>query len=243
MPVTIVVDEGRNFVEIIAHEELTDRMVEELVEKLTHDPRLRSGFLALLDCTRVTSTRFDGDSVLLFPGAKSLMELLRSSRIAAVIQEPRGLKKAKEYETLAGGAFKAFSSVEVAKAWLGCPPSKSFQDFSEVFRDFLARNEGHLTGLEADRFATLARAEHAHRTFCLVCLPKGVLSGKLTLRQKEIALLVADGLTNKQIAERLGTSPATIASHMARIFRKYKIDSRARLAGAALRLVGFDETP
>jgi DNA-binding CsgD family transcriptional regulator len=241
MPVKIAVDEARNFVEISAHGELTDRMVSDLVRDLTQDPRLRSGFHALLDCTGVTSTRFDGDSVLLFPGAKSLRELLRSSRIAAVIQEPAGLKKAKEYEALAGRAFKAFSSVDVAKAWLGCPPCRTFQEFSEAFRRFLAENESRLTGLETDRFTTLARAEFADRTFCLVCLPPGVLSDRLTLRQKEIALLVAEGLSNKEIAQRLGTSPATIASHMARIFRKYKIESRARLAGAALRLVGFDQ--
>ena len=45
-----------------------------------------------------------------------------------------------------------------------------------------------------------------------------------------MATLVAQGLTNLQIAEQLFVSPRTVDAHLAHIFRKLDISSRARLA-------------
>jgi DNA-binding NarL/FixJ family response regulator len=39
--------------------------------------------------------------------------------------------------------------------------------------------------------------------------------------------LLAEGLTNKQIAERLVLSPKTVSSHLASIFRKIGVTTRA----------------
>ena len=43
---------------------------------------------------------------------------------------------------------------------------------------------------------------------------------QLTRREKEIAALVADGLGNREIAERLYLSKRTVDSHMEHIFTK-----------------------
>jgi DNA-binding CsgD family transcriptional regulator len=52
----------------------------------------------------------------------------------------------------------------------------------------------------------------------------------LTRTERTVAMLVAQGLTNRQIAEQLFVSPRTVDAHLAHIFRKLDISSRARLA-------------
>jgi DNA-binding CsgD family transcriptional regulator len=52
----------------------------------------------------------------------------------------------------------------------------------------------------------------------------------LTRTERTVATLVAQGLTNRQIAEQLFVSPRTVDAHLAHIFRKLDISSRARLA-------------
>jgi non-specific serine/threonine protein kinase len=52
----------------------------------------------------------------------------------------------------------------------------------------------------------------------------------LTRREKEIAALVADGLGNREIAERLYLSKRTVDSHVEHIFSKLGFSSRSQLA-------------
>ena len=56
----------------------------------------------------------------------------------------------------------------------------------------------------------------------------------LTRREKEIAVLVADGLVNREIAERLFLSRRTVESHIEHIFTKLHLSSRTQLAGWVL---------
>jgi DNA-binding CsgD family transcriptional regulator len=59
----------------------------------------------------------------------------------------------------------------------------------------------------------------------------------LSSRQLEVARLVALGMTNTEIAERLGISPRTVASHLDHIYDRLGISSRAALT-RALALAG-----
>lgn len=52
----------------------------------------------------------------------------------------------------------------------------------------------------------------------------------LSAREVEIAELVADGLTNKQIAARLFVSERTVDSHVRHILNKLGSTSRAQIA-------------
>ena len=54
--------------------------------------------------------------------------------------------------------------------------------------------------------------------------------GMLTRRQREVAFLVAGGLTNRQIASELRISENTVANHVAHILRKLDATSRSRIA-------------
>ena len=56
-------------------------------------------------------------------------------------------------------------------------------------------------------------------------------SDLLGRRQAEVARLVADGLTNKQIGARLFISESTVASHVRGILNKLGFSSRAQIAG------------
>jgi len=55
----------------------------------------------------------------------------------------------------------------------------------------------------------------------------------LTGRQSEIAVLVARGLTNRQIASELSLSEHTVANHVARTMRKLGLSSGSQLAAWA----------
>jgi len=54
----------------------------------------------------------------------------------------------------------------------------------------------------------------------------------LTPQEREIAMLAAGGLTNKEIGQRLFLSPRTVGGHLHRIFPKLGITSRAALRDA-----------
>jgi DNA-binding NarL/FixJ family response regulator len=60
----------------------------------------------------------------------------------------------------------------------------------------------------------------------------------LTDREREVAWLVATGITNREIAARLVLSEKTIERHLSRIFGKLEIPSRAALAAAVERARG-----
>ena len=57
----------------------------------------------------------------------------------------------------------------------------------------------------------------------------------LTPREAEVALLVVDGLADREIAERLHISHHTVSQYVKRIYRKLSVDSRVGLTRLALR--------
>ena len=57
--------------------------------------------------------------------------------------------------------------------------------------------------------------------------------GALTTSELTVARLVADGLTNREVAERLFVSPHTVSSHLRHVFSKLGITSRVELARLA----------
>ena len=58
----------------------------------------------------------------------------------------------------------------------------------------------------------------------------------LTARELEVLALVAEGLRNAEIAERLVVSPKTIDHHVSAILRKLDVPTRGHAAAAAARL-------
>lgn len=54
--------------------------------------------------------------------------------------------------------------------------------------------------------------------------------GTLTSREFEVARLVADGLSDKEVAQRLQISFTTVRSHLKAVFGKLGVDSRVKVA-------------
>ena len=50
----------------------------------------------------------------------------------------------------------------------------------------------------------------------------------LSQREKEVLYLVAQGFSNKEIAQRMGLSIRTVHSHLANMFTKLKVNSRTQ---------------
>ncbi|MEU1534746.1 LuxR C-terminal-related transcriptional regulator [Streptomyces fagopyri] len=59
--------------------------------------------------------------------------------------------------------------------------------------------------------------------------PEKDLGIPLSTREREIAMLIGPGLTNKQIAARMNISIKTVETHLGRIFKKLGVKSRAQV--------------
>lgn len=104
----------------------------------------------------------------------------------------------------------------------------------EPYESALARftRDGH-------RFeARLARAYAAR--FIRAKAPERIAAAAPTLdltpREREILAHLVDGLTNKEIAQRLMLGPRTVETHVERVLGKLQVGSRSRAIAMALRL-------
>jgi len=65
------------------------------------------------------------------------------------------------------------------------------------------------------------------RRLALAVAPMSAGTGPLSCREEEILGLVADGLTNREIASRLSLSPGTVRVHMSHVVHKIEVSGRA----------------
>src|SRR5207245_7172719 len=99
---------------------------------------------------------------------------------------------------------------------------------------------GEMTGMwqrprAAHRLAWLSRWAEAHS----LSVPQVIdstrpeaapRSARLSAREREVAALIAEGLGNRAIAERLGLSERTIEAHVEHILDKLGFSSRSKVA-------------
>ena len=90
---------------------------------------------------------------------------------------------------------------------------------------------------DADRLVkALGIAAYAHRTGALVAhFDGGRRAPALSPREAEVAKLVAEGLTNRQIAERLVISGRTAQNHVQHILTKLGFTTRSQIAAWSVR--------
>jgi DNA-binding CsgD family transcriptional regulator len=66
-------------------------------------------------------------------------------------------------------------------------------------------------------------------------MPAVAGSSELTAREREVAALLAEGVTNAELARRLYISPKTAAVHVSNILMKLRMANRAEVAAWAVR--------
>jgi DNA-binding NarL/FixJ family response regulator len=131
----------------------------------------------------------------------------------------------------------------------GYPPldPEALRRLRELVRDMNARRE---SGLPVHRLVELARdvrldagvtidfegADESDAPMVVLRMPHAAPPApcldELSRREREIAALIADGLSNKEIAKRLFISLATVKDHVHRMLRKAGLSNRAALASA-----------
>jgi DNA-binding NarL/FixJ family response regulator len=84
--------------------------------------------------------------------------------------------------------------------------------------------------------AVLAAAGHRVRH-------RPTLPGGLTPREAEILVLLARGLSNKEMAQQLSVSPRTVSSHVEHAYAKIGVSSRGAAAMFAMRHGLADSRP
>jgi DNA-binding NarL/FixJ family response regulator len=100
-----------------------------------------------------------------------------------------------------------------------------------------ARELARQAAVEARRLDMPGPADRAEGLACE--LEQAIAAGDpLTRREREISELVADGLTNRAIADRLVLSERTVEGHIRSILAKLQLTNRTELAAWALRETG-----
>jgi DNA-binding NarL/FixJ family response regulator len=119
------------------------------------------------------------------------------------------------------------------------------QAFDAGIKSFIAKTEAHQFLVEA--IESLARHKPYFTAKVSDILFSNILNRtagrrddaepaqRLTAREREVVQLIAEGKSNKEIAEALGISVRTAETHRASILRKLKLDSVAGLVRYAMR--------
>jgi DNA-binding NarL/FixJ family response regulator len=89
----------------------------------------------------------------------------------------------------------------------------------------VATREAMLTGSSMETVALVVDSIERHRD----------LAGLLTRRESEVLTIAAEGLTAREMAERLGVSERTITTHLGRIYGKLGVGSRLAAVRLAVR--------
>jgi DNA-binding CsgD family transcriptional regulator/predicted negative regulator of RcsB-dependent stress response len=124
----------------------------------------------------------------------------------------------------------AQARLELARALAGESPPAAIETARH------ARNELEALGAtrEADAAAALMRSLGARGR----AGPRSL--GSLSRRETEVLRLLGEGMSNREIAERLFISPKTAEHHVSRIYAKLGLKSRAEAAGYAVRYLGAE---
>jgi LuxR family maltose regulon positive regulatory protein len=71
--------------------------------------------------------------------------------------------------------------------------------------------------------------------------PTSAIAESLSTREGDILKLIAEGLSNKEIARNLAITPETVKSHVKHIFIKLNVEKRAQAVSRA-QILGLAET-
>ncbi len=171
----------------------------------------RAAFEAFADAMR--RTRASGERFWLIRALEGCARWLSTSDAEAAVR----LAGATDAQRLTLGTVPWPSERQYLDSWLG----RARRELgTEVFER--AWEDGHAS--------TLAQALSLAEALTIEPEIAAAVTNALTPREQEVAILLARGLTNKQIAADLVVSPATVRSHVEHILGKLNLRSRAQIA-------------
>jgi ATP/maltotriose-dependent transcriptional regulator MalT len=135
-------------------------------------------------------------------------------------------------------AARLFGAAESLRGAIGAPRPPGFRGYCE--RDLAAARDSldeaaFENAWEEGRIITPGRAvEYALEQQDAVAPPHSGDAGGLSPREVEVLRLVADGLTDAQVAQRLYISPRTVGQHLRSVYKKLGVPSRAAAARRAV---------
>jgi predicted ATPase/DNA-binding CsgD family transcriptional regulator len=150
----------------------------------------------------------------------------------------RGMAGAAALRGDAARAARLWGTAEAVGEAIGLPLSP----FDRIHPDYEALLNTARLGDEATWEAALAEGrtmtpeeaiEYALTSEQTTPASKKATASPLSARETEIVALVAEGLTNPQVAQRLYLSPRTVGQHLRSIYRKLGVSSRAAAAREA----------
>jgi LuxR family maltose regulon positive regulatory protein len=109
----------------------------------------------------------------------------------------------------------------------------TFLDEGETLRQLLHKAKGKVSAPELRIYVEQVLAAFPHRESLPLQREVGSGSPELSDREREILLLVAAGLSNQAIAERLVISITTVKTHVGNIFHKLGVSSRIQAIARA----------
>ena len=154
-------------------------------------------------------------------------ERLASGSIALSAHDAAGARSA--FEDAVDFYERASAPYEAAQARVGLATALSKQGRYESAIELAQAAAAALDGLGATRAAR--RADELVKR--LGGNTRARRGGDLTRREAEVLALVAEGLSNRQIAERLVVSEHTVHRHLSNIFQGLGVSSRAQAVAVA----------
>jgi DNA-binding CsgD family transcriptional regulator len=164
-------------------------------------------------------------------------ELLLWRRRAAIAEQARPVSVAEPFRLELDGA-----AASAASLWtkLGCPYESALALLGSDDETDLRRSHDEFRQLGASRAAAHAARKLRERGVRGLQLgPRGSTRANpagLTRRELDVLALLAEGMRNAQIAERLVLSSKTVDHHVSAILRKLDVRTRGEAGAAAVRL-------
>ena len=107
--------------------------------------------------------------------------------------------------------------------------AEGLRDLAETLRRVIAGERAIAPALEQDAVLALGRFVRRAREGAEV-------AADLTARERQVLELLSDGQTMRQIATRLGISPRTVETHVAKLYRKLGVRTRVQAVSRAATL-------
>lgn len=180
-------------------------------------------------------------------GLYSLLTLYRKDRNAPFSETDRLRQKRASYHLFNAASHSFFLHLRMhtdrppESAGAVVDGSGLFHEAQPRFLDLLDERTPHrevqrlpfplpAPGTTASYLDLMVRCEALGDLFLVLIWPAGPLD-RLTAREREIVYCVAQGLSFKQAAKKIGVAPSTVANHLYRVYRKLGVYSRTELAG------------